>query len=36
MAEKHRAFRAKPEGDDIAVRLLEAAHKAQPIAGERQ
>ena len=36
MAEEHRAFRTKPEGDDVAVVVLQATHKAQPIAGERQ
>jgi hypothetical protein len=36
MTEEHRAFRTEPEGDDIPVLLLEATHKAQHIAGERQ
>ena len=36
MAEEHRAFRAEPEGDDIAVLTLETAHKAQQIAGKGQ
>ncbi len=36
MAEEHRAFRTEPEGDDIAVLVLEAAQKAQHVAGEGQ
>src|SRR5262249_608853 len=36
MAEQHRTFRAEPEGDDIPIFLLEATHKAEHIAGERQ
>src|SRR2546426_35510 len=36
MAEEHCAFRAEPEGDDITVLTLEAAHKAQHVTGEGQ
>ena len=34
MAEEHRAFRAEPEGDDIAVVVFEPTQKAQHIAGK--
>src|SRR5438105_4702929 len=36
MAEEHGAFRTEPEGDDITILTLEAAHKAQHVTRESQ